>query len=169
MALNKFNLMLLHTVPKGLGISDEHRRLIQLNHGGVESAAKMNYAGFVRCMAFYESQGYEDRGRGRGYWRKLAGDAAAPLRAKAIKLADIAGWLGLDGRVDFVRLNGFVAKQTKGRPTPRARLFDCDAADLDAVIEGLKAIILQDPQRAAQLKDSPRRHEGREGARRTDI
>lgn len=170
MSLNRAQLGLLHSVPKGLGISEEHRRLIQVNHGGAESGRDMTLAGFNRVMSCYESQGWRDTSHDRGHWARQADDPVAPIRAKAIRLADLAGFL-LPGvaRVDYKRLDGFVARQTANRPTPRTRLGECDREDLRLVIEGLKAIILADPATAGRLVETPRRNrtQRRRGAEKT--
>jgi hypothetical protein len=74
-------------------------------------------------------------------------------------LASLLGWT-LDGSqtalVEFGRLDAFAARQTANRPAPRLRLRDCDRADLELVIEGLKALCRKDPVAAAALRESGR-------------
>jgi len=136
--LTRTQIAMLHVAPAELGVDEPTRRLVQLNVGGSESAATMGLGGFGRVMAWWEERGWIDRRHGRGYWARQAADESAPMRAKAVKLADVLGWVDPAGRVDFARLDAFVLRQTAAR---RRTLFDCDRAEVYAIVEGLKAMI----------------------------
>ncbi len=142
--LARWQLGMLHSVPQSLGIQDEHRRLLQRNLAGCESAADMDYAGFVACMAFYEdAHGWVDGQNGPGCWGRQIKQTArrggtGPLRGKAIKLACLIGWTDTgepDGRPDYKRLDGMVARQSHGK---RTRLLDATREDLMEIVEALK-------------------------------
>ncbi len=149
MSLARWQIGLLHTAPASLGVDEAARKLVQLNVGGSESAATMSAHGFALVMAWWESRGWIDRRNGRGFWARAAGDIARPMRAKAIKLADVLGWTDATGRVDFARLDGLAEHVTGGR---RARLIDCDRDDAYRVVECLKAMIGRDPVAAGRMR-----------------
>jgi len=147
--LKRWQVALLHVAPADLGVDEATRRMVQRNIGGSESAATMSAAGFAQVMAWWEGKGWADARNGRGYWAREAGDLARPMRAKAIKLADVLGWVdAVTGRVDFDRLDALAARQTSGS---RTRLADCDRDDAFRVVEALKAMIARDPVAAARL------------------
>lgn len=139
MALKRWQKGLLHIAPDSLGVDDDERKLVQRNLGNAWSAADMDLAGFVRVMAFWEQRGWIDGRNGEGHWqRELDSLDVKPMRGKAVKLADVLGWTLPDGKVDFVRLDGFVARVTNHR---RRHLRECDPKDLWQLIEALKAMI----------------------------
>jgi hypothetical protein len=165
---------MLHSVPASLGVDDAQRRLIQKNLGGEWSAADMDYAGFCRVMAHYETCGFVDERKGRGWWTAQSqGDRREALRGKVYKLAALAGWI-VPGRppgrdVDFGRIDAFIAAHFAGRderPSPRDGrcLRDLAPDQIMEIIEALKSIAVQ---AGAVVSDyygpaRPRRAAGRE-------
>jgi hypothetical protein len=152
MSLKRWQLGLLHSVPKQLGIEEDHRRLILRNLASPEAVDAMNAAGkfwsskflteqdFIRIMAYYERCGWTDPRNGPDYWQAQAkGADGYAMRCKTIKMADVLGWTHADGpqagKVDFGRLNAFVVRMTQGRCNALAQ---CDSQDLFVIIEALK-------------------------------
>lgn len=150
MALQRWQLGLLHSIPKQLGIDDDYRRLILRNMASPPTVRRMDQAGewsskylsqedFARIMAYYESCGWVDPQHGRGHWQKIsATEDTYRKRCKAIKQADVLGWTQSNGRVDFARLDAFVERMTKGRCK---RLANCTESELFVIIEALKKMI----------------------------
>jgi len=92
MKLSNRQKMLLHTVPKALGIDDDQRRMIQSNLGGFHSAADgtASREGFIAVMAFYEARaGGALDGFTAGYWRQADAEAS-PADATRYHLRRIA-------------------------------------------------------------------------------
>ena len=136
--LDRWQLALLHMAPKALGVDEHARRMVQRTLGGAESARDMGPRGFADCMAFWESRGWRDAGRARGFWSRYARrGSAVRMRGKVYRLAEELGWRVPGGRADFGRVDGFVERQTGGR---RTKLAECNTQELAVVIEGLKAM-----------------------------
>lgn len=150
MALQHWQLGLLHTVPKALGIDDDHRRLILRNMASPPTIRRMDQTGewsskylsqqdFAQVMAFYESCGWVDERHGRNHWTQIAAQADTyRQRCKVIKQADVLGWTLPNNRVDFTRIDAFVQRMTKGRCR---HLAHCDSRELFVIIEALKKMI----------------------------
>jgi len=135
--LARHQIGLLHSAPASLGIAEADRRTLQRTLGGAESAAEMDLAGCARCLAFYERAGWREPRRAGNHWRRMAERAELlPRENKAMKLASVLDWNAPDGRLDFLRVGGFVR-----RMTGKASLRDCSASELDVVIEALKAML----------------------------
>ncbi|HUX03060.1 MAG TPA: phage protein GemA/Gp16 family protein [Phycisphaerae bacterium] len=162
MALQRWQLGLLHSVPTSLDVDEDTRRLVQRNIGGAWSAAEMTLAGFIRVMAFWEDRGWLDPRNGPGYWAAQARSShLAALRGKAVKMADVIGWTRPDrpvGRdVDFRRLDAFVAHQFKGAVE---HLRDCNRHQLMELIEALKAMSARRPACQGDAEASPAQRGG---------
>ena len=90
---------LLHLIPKGLGVDDAQRRVIQRNVGGFYSAADKtaSHAGFAAVMAYYE-----DRAGGQlerytpGFWaaavEKTSGEDRSRLLWRIEREAEALTW-----------------------------------------------------------------------------
>ena len=141
MNLSRLQKMLLHTVPKCLGIDTAQRRIIQWNVGGFYSAADptVSREGFIAVMAHYERACGGDLSTigcrtGKGYWQREA-DKALPGDGQRQLLASLAGQIGMAPAV----LDSFLAgpKMSSGACTG---LADCPPYWLGRAVEACKAI-----------------------------
>jgi len=139
MPLTRGQKTLLHVAPAALGVDEPTRKLVQRSLGGMESAADMEYRGYLKVMAHWEAAGWRHPRLPRDHFRRMAAsDPRYRLRGKAMGLAKKLGWTNDRGLCDKQRLDAFVLRQTGGRI---ARLQACETEDLIKVVEGLKAML----------------------------